>query len=198
MKPEEKRDYDREYRNRPDVRARSRARREANRETNREYMNAFNAKPEQRAKKSVYDKAYRQVPENNKRLNDYQKRPDVIVRKNEGRVSGNGRTQRDEYRLQWLYAISSSDRQALIDKQLGRCAICAEELIAGKHTHTDHCHRTGKVRGMLCATCNVGLGHFKDDPARLRAAAHYLEAHSSEAGRADGTTGLQELANALR
>jgi hypothetical protein len=52
------------------------------------------------------------------------------------------------------------------------CAICGthEPRLA-----LDHCHTTGKVRDCLCSNCNNGLGRFKDDPVRLRAAATYLE-----------------------
>lgn len=38
----------------------------------------------------------------------------------------------------------------------------------------DHCHTRGHIRGYLCPPCNLGLGHFKDDPERLRAAIQYL------------------------
>jgi hypothetical protein len=39
----------------------------------------------------------------------------------------------------------------------------------------DHCHKTGKLRGLLCSGCNLGVGIFKDDPALLYAAISYLE-----------------------
>lgn len=50
------------------------------------------------------------------------------------------------------------------------CEICGEES-----SHLDHDHVTGKLRGVLCHKCNVGIGHFNDDPARLHVAAVYIE-----------------------
>lgn len=55
------------------------------------------------------------------------------------------------------------------------CAICRGK---GPRMALDHCHTSGKVRDALCTNCNAGLGQFKDDPARLRAAAKYLERHA--------------------
>jgi hypothetical protein len=57
-----------------------------------------------------------------------------------------------------------------------RCAICATYLIQGD-ANADHDHATGVARGLLCGPCNRGIGHFQDDPARLRAAADYIERH---------------------
>jgi len=63
--------------------------------------------------------------------------------------------------------------RALLAAQGGECAICGCELVAGA-ANVDHCHGTGQIRGVLCKACNVGLGHFKDDPERLERAAKYL------------------------
>lgn len=82
---------------------------------------------------------------------------------------------RREHMLKTLYGMSSADYDALLDKQEGRCAICREECATGKMLAVDHCHSTGKVRGLLCARCNRGIGNFDDSPARLRKAAKYLE-----------------------
>lgn len=52
------------------------------------------------------------------------------------------------------------------------CAICEG---TPKRLRIDHDHNTGKYRGLLCDNCNIGLGHFKDSPARLRKAISYLK-----------------------
>jgi hypothetical protein len=79
--------------------------------------------------------------------------------------------------LKYLYGLSEGDFFALLEKQGDACAICGSAEWPGKHRvpHVDHCHETGKVRGLLCSNCNHGLGKFRDDPDRLRAAARYLE-----------------------
>jgi hypothetical protein len=53
-------------------------------------------------------------------------------------------------------------------------------LDRGPRVHVDHCHISGKVRGVLCQNCNLGLGHFHDTPEKLERAAAYLRLHASE------------------
>lgn len=43
----------------------------------------------------------------------------------------------------------------------------------------DHCHKTGVNRGLLCSSCNIGLGYFKDSPETLRSAADYLDKYNA-------------------
>lgn len=67
------------------------------------------------------------------------------------------------------------DELALLLAQHEACAICTTEDWGKKGPQVDHCHATGRVRGILCTSCNNGLGRFADDPARLRRAIEYLE-----------------------
>lgn len=60
----------------------------------------------------------------------------------------------------------------MLTKQKGLCAICHKKMIK---VNIDHCHATGKVRGLLCPECNRGLGLFYDDANRLISAAEYLK-----------------------
>jgi Recombination endonuclease VII len=71
------------------------------------------------------------------------------------------------------YGISDEDYQALLARQGGACGICRKKK---RPLCVDHCHVTGKVRGLLCHNCNLGLGHYNDDPVLTRAATAYLEA----------------------
>jgi hypothetical protein len=78
--------------------------------------------------------------------------------------------------LRTRYGLTLDDYKTMLAAQGGVCAICREpSTSAWGSLHVDHDHDTGRVRGLLCEACNVGLGNFKDDPARLRAAAVYLE-----------------------
>lgn len=87
-------------------------------------------------------------------------------------------------RALWLwreYKLTTDEWDALYDKQLGRCAVCLLTLAEAKKVCVDHDHETGKVRGLLCHGCNVGLGHFFDDVASLQRAITYLLEHQPQA-----------------
>lgn len=63
----------------------------------------------------------------------------------------------------------------LWDAQDGSCGICEDDLVwDSKLTHVDHDHTLLKIRGLLCATCNMGLGSFKDNVDKLQKAVAYL------------------------
>ena len=71
------------------------------------------------------------------------------------------------------YDITPEQFEELNTYQKGVCWIC-KHVPSSKKLHVDHDHRTGKVRGLLCYRCNVGLGFFKDDIDRLEDAVQYL------------------------
>ncbi len=81
-----------------------------------------------------------------------------------------------ELRLAKLYGITLADYDGMLEAQSGKCAICSADEPGGNaaYWHVDHDHSTGRVRGLLCARCNIGLGYFQDDPQRLAAAGAYL------------------------
>ena len=66
-----------------------------------------------------------------------------------------------------------NDELYLTRLQGGRCAICGAEQ-GNRRFHLDHDHATGRARGLLCHSCNLGLGAFRDNPEWLDAAAAYL------------------------
>ncbi len=80
------------------------------------------------------------------------------------------------YSIKKRHNISPKQYYALVKKQEGLCAICHTPLssLNRKAIHIDHCHATGKVRGVLCNQCNWGLGHFRDSVLYLDAAKQYL------------------------
>jgi hypothetical protein len=69
------------------------------------------------------------------------------------------------------YGLTEAERDALIVSQGGACCI----RLAALPEHVDHCHETGRVRGVLCFSCNAALGQFKDRPDVMRRAAAYVE-----------------------
>lgn len=68
-----------------------------------------------------------------------------------------------------------ADLDVLMARQGNRCGICRTDSPPGRGWCIDHDHETGKVRGVLCHFCNVGLGNFRDDPDRLTAAIEWLK-----------------------
>jgi Recombination endonuclease VII len=84
--------------------------------------------------------------------------------------------------LKALYGLTVEAYNALLVGQSGRCALCLTATPGGGRSRfcVDHDHESGKVRGLLCVTCNTGLGLYRDSPDLLRAAATYLESHGTK------------------
>ncbi len=84
------------------------------------------------------------------------------------------------------FGISFQDYMNRAVEQRNLCAICEKPETAVRNGEikalaVDHCHTTGAIRALLCQTCNQMIGFSKDDPAKLRAGAAYLEKHQAAA-----------------
>ena len=91
-----------------------------------------------------------------------------------------GRSRTKEYDLELhmkrTYGLDFKDYKEMLDKQGGVCAICSSPPPNNRKTRLaiDHCHKTGKVRGLLCDRCNRSIGLLKDDISILKNAIKYL------------------------
>jgi hypothetical protein len=72
------------------------------------------------------------------------------------------------------YNLTYDQYLQMLKTQNNCCAICKKEFENNKHTHVDHCHDTGKVRGLLCNKCNLGIGYLRSSPEIAESAANYL------------------------
>lgn len=80
--------------------------------------------------------------------------------------------------LKYAYGLTVEQYDAMVLTQGGVCAICRADRPGGKgRWHVDHCHDSGKIRELLCHSCNTGLGAFRDNLTLLQAAVAYLERH---------------------
>lgn len=102
--------------------------------------------------------------------------------------------------LQRKYGISLLQYSQMFLAQNGRCAICqgsygGQRNGEPKALAVDHCHATGKVRGLLCEACNQLIGKAKERTETLLAAVSYLERHSADSSRHQALqTGLADAA----
>ena len=75
-----------------------------------------------------------------------------------------------------VFGITEDEFKAMVKRQKNSCAVCKEPIdMEDKYSfNIDHCHDTGKVRGILCSKCNRGIGFFNNSEQRLLSAARYL------------------------
>ena len=73
-----------------------------------------------------------------------------------------------------IYGLTPEQYDALLQQQDGVCAICRETCRTGQRLSVDHDHATGRIRGLLCRNCNLGIGHLGDSADRIASALAYL------------------------
>jgi hypothetical protein len=125
------------------------------------------------------------------------------VEQNKGRVSEYGKKYYDSLSpekrkhktalqrnstLKRKYGITLEQYVDMFKAQGGMCAICRKPGFNGKYRqanwgplNVDHCHKTGKVRGLLCSSCNFVIGLFDDDPKVFERAIDYLSSEEDGA-----------------
>jgi hypothetical protein len=84
-------------------------------------------------------------------------------------------------RFSYATGIALDDVLTALRANDGTCDICDVALVYGTSAARtgpciEHCHETNTIRGIVCHSCNVGLGAFKDDPVRIQRAITYLNA----------------------
>jgi hypothetical protein len=89
------------------------------------------------------------------------------------------------YEVSRKFGISQAEYSDLYESQNGVCAICRNPETATRNgvvraLAVDHCHSSGRIRGLLCSNCNTGIGKLKDDPNVIRRAAEYLDKKDRE------------------
>jgi hypothetical protein len=89
------------------------------------------------------------------------------------RAKYDGRRKQDQH-MRNRYGISLEQYEILLEVQDHKCAICKDECLSGRNLAVDHCHESGRVRGLLCVNCNIGLGNFRDSSKLLMQAIDYL------------------------
>lgn len=79
-----------------------------------------------------------------------------------------------EYLLRTKYGLTAADYNSMVEAQQHKCAICKCEA----PLQVDHCHKSGKVRELLCNNCNGGIGIFRENIEAMQRAIEYIKKHS--------------------
>mgnify|MGYP000857438858 FL=1 len=111
-------------------------------------------------------------PEQKKQRAEYQ----AYRRKNDPeRMRDISRRSERKRKLRESYGLTLEEYNTILDAQNNLCAICKQINTSSRDWHVDHCHKTGKVRGILCSHCNLMLGHATDNVLTLHSAINYLK-----------------------
>lgn len=113
---------------------------------------------------SVHGKAVGKVYRESKRGKKVHKKANKKWNKENGKA----------HRLMYKYGLTTEQHEQMYAEQSGCCAIC-EELVTYSAMHTDHNHKTGEVRGLLCSGCNLALGMVKESIVTLKNMQTYLK-----------------------
>jgi hypothetical protein len=113
--------------------------------------------PEQRQKRTEYMRKWRE--ENREAFNQM-----CNASHKRSKLSKSPDERHDQHLRSW-YGIDRAEYLSIFEEQGGCCAICGAKSLGGKSKrfHVDHCHKTHKIRGLLCNQCNTRLGWFESN-----------------------------------
>jgi len=98
------------------------------------------------------------------------------IRKYKWHQTESGKLSSANTKLKRRFGITLDQFNEMYKKQEGKCLICnATESMLGHRLAVDHCHTTGKIRGLLCKSCNMGIGNLKENVDNLQNAIKYLK-----------------------
>ena len=137
-------------------------------------------KPNSRCRKCIGAYMQRHYLENRNR--EIQKRREWYAKNRKQSIAcvkQNYANKKEQIKFQRIFKKYKLTKEAYLqmkEDQNGRCAACKLEN-SSKDLAVDHCHKTGKVRGLLCDQCNTSLGLLKDSPLRIKALLDFVEKH---------------------
>lgn len=131
-----------------------------------------------RLQKSEQNKRWRANPENREKVKARRSAPDVRAKANEARRLRNktdyGKALTRGYALKHFYGLSHDQFDRMLQEQGGCCKVCKKTC---SKLCVDHCHATGRVRGLLCKPCNTGIGALYESEEVMLAAIQYLRSY---------------------
>ena len=142
---------------------------EQNRVRNQKYMRTHRVEI-RKQKKEYYRKHSEEIK---RRTRNWVKKHHEEVQKYHQQYRKTHVKEKRDHHLRYHYGITQSDFDKAIKAQGFKCAICGKR----KQLCVDHDPNTGKIRGLLCQYCNVGIGSFRDNPNLCRKASEYLLKH---------------------
>jgi hypothetical protein len=120
------------------------------------------------------------------------KRTKAMWASSEGKKKMQNRSRK--YELRRLYGLTVEEYQTILEKQNYSCAACnVSQKLLSRQLDVDHCHITGKIRGLLCVSCNTALGLLKEDKERAKKLFQYLENNSPKNTQQEVTKLLEDV-----
>lgn len=123
-------------------------------------------------------------------------RETYLARRKVWQSTPHGKRVSKNIKLKINFGISIEQYEWLVEFQCGRCAICLKPPKEGKVLVPDHDHKSGRLRGLLCPNCNVGIGMLQDSPELLRNAVEYLNQSMADAYMGVDVTQLPNIRSA--